>query len=80
MCDLTKSQAEEKQTAFMQTVNGGEAEPDRDRPVLMGEFISQVYLPFQRGKWKGSTKGTSESRICAHLIKDLGNVQMEHFM
>lgn len=79
MCDLTKSQAEEKQTAFMQTVNGGEAEPDRDRPVLMGEFINQVYPPFQRGKWKGSTKGTSESRICAHLIKDLGNVQMEHF-
>ena len=27
MCDLTKSQAEEKQTAFMQTVNGGEDVP-----------------------------------------------------
>ncbi len=78
MCDLTKSQAEEKQTAFMQTVNGGEIEPERDRPVLMGEFVDQVYLPFQRGKWKGSTKGTSESRIRAHIIKDLGNVQMKN--
>jgi integrase len=63
----------------MQTVNGGETEPERDRPVLMGEFVDQVYLPFQRGKWKGSTKGTSESRIRAHIIKDLGNVQMKNF-
>jgi integrase len=79
MCDLTKSQAEEKQTAFMQTVNGGEIELDRERPVLMGEFVNQVYLPFQRGKWKVSTKGTSESRIRAHIIKDLGNAQMKDF-
>jgi integrase len=35
-----------------------------------------VDLPFYRGKWKGSTKGTSESRIRAHIVADLGNEQM----
>ncbi len=77
MCDLTKSQAEERQNDFMRSVNGGEAASDRVRPVLLGEFVDQIYLPYQRGKWKRSTKGTSESRIRAHIIKDLGNVQME---
>jgi integrase len=45
----------------------------------MGEFVSQVYLPFYRGEWKRSTKETSESRIRAHVVRDLGNVQMESF-
>src|ERR1035438_9309425 len=78
MCELNKSQAAEKQDEFMRTINGGDAKQNEIRPVLMGEFVDQVYLPFYRGKWKGSTKGTSESRIRAHIIKDLGNEQMVH--
>ena len=76
MCELNKSQAAEKQDEFMRTINGGVAKQNEIRPVLLGEFVNQVYLPFYRGKWKKSTKGTSESRIRAHVVADLGNAQM----
>ena len=76
--DFNKSQAREEQEKFMRTINGGDAEKG-DRPVLVAEFVNQKYLPFYRGKWKRSTKGTSESRIRAHVLRDLGNVQMESF-
>lgn len=78
-CDMNKSQAEQAQIDFMRGMNGGEADPDRVRPVLVSEFVNQVFLPFYRGKWKGSTKGTSESRIQFHIIGELGNDQMESF-
>jgi hypothetical protein len=80
MADLTKSQAEQSQSAFMRTMNGGDdPEPGRTRSVLVTEFVNQVYLPFQRGKWRGSTAETSDQRIRAHIIQDLGNQQMEGF-
>lgn len=79
MADLTKGQAEEKQQEFMRTINGGKGESDQVRPVLMGEFVKQVYLPFQRGKWKHLTRGTSENRIMVHIVGELGNNQIESF-
>jgi hypothetical protein len=80
MAELTKSQAEPSQAAFMKTMNGGDdPELGRPRPVLVTEFVSQVYWPFQRGKWKGSTAETSEQRIRTHIIQHLGNQQMEVF-
>jgi len=79
MCDLSKSQAVEKQSEFMRTMNGGEATEDPIRPVLVSEFVNQVYLPFQRGKWKESTKETSEQRIRVHLLQERGNDQMGGF-
>ena len=58
---MTKTDATAKRDEFMRTVNGsGEPEVDGIRPVLLREFIDQKYLPFQRGKWKKSTQGTSE--------------------
>jgi integrase len=79
MADLTKSQAGEEQVKFMRTINGGDGEPQEVRPILVSEFVNQVYLPFQRGKWKGSTKGTSENRIQFHIVGDLGNHHLESF-
>jgi integrase len=77
MADLNKSQAEQKQVQFIRTINGGEGGPQEVRPVLVSEFVSQIYLPFQRGKWKGSTKETSEQRIRTHILQELGDQQME---
>jgi integrase len=77
MCDMNKTQAEQDQVAFMREINGGDAEPDRVRPVLVSEFVNQTFLPFYRGKWKGSTKDTSENRILFHIVGDLGNTQLE---
>ena len=54
-------------------------EDGRNRPVLLHEFIDQVYLPFQRGKWKKSTQGTSENRIVHHIVKELGDTALKDF-
>lgn len=78
MAEFTKSQAQEEQVKFMETVNGGKSEPGV-RPVLVGEFVTGVYLPFQRGKWKESTKGTTENRIQFHICGELGDRQLESF-
>lgn len=64
----------------MRTVNGSEEpEQGRNRPVLLREFVDQVYLPFQRGKWKKSTQGTSENRIKHHIVKELGDIALKDF-
>lgn len=46
---LSKSRASELCTEFMHSINGGEAgQRGQTRPLLLGEFISHVFLPFQR--------------------------------
>jgi integrase len=64
----------------MRTINGCEdPEPGGLRPLLLSEFINQTYLPFQRGKWKKSTQGTSENRIQHHIVKGIGHHALEGF-
>lgn len=70
--DFTKSGAQVEQAKFMESINGGQGEDNEVRPFLVREFVTQVYLPFYRGKWKGSTRGTSENRIQYHVVGDLG--------
>ena len=77
---MTKTAAQELRDAFMRTVNGSdEPEEGKIRPVLLREFIDQVFLPFQRGKWKKSTQGTSENRIKHHIVKGLGDTALKDF-
>lgn len=77
---MTKTDASAKRDEFMRRVNGsGESEISGIRPVLLREFIDQKYLPFQRGKWKKSTQGTSENRIMHHVVKVLGNTALKDF-
>jgi integrase len=77
---MTKTAAQGLCDEFMRTVNGSdEPEDGRNRPVLLREFIDQVYLPFQRGKWKKSTQGTSENRIMHHIVKELGDGALKDF-
>jgi integrase len=77
---LTKTKAQELRDEFMRTVNGSdEPETGRLRPVLLREFVEQKFLPFQRGKWKKSTRGTSENRISHHIVKGLGDTALRDF-
>lgn len=77
---MTKTAAQGLRDEFMRTVNGSdEPEDGRTRPVLLREFIDQIYLPFQRGKWKKSTQGTSENRIMHHIVKELGDAALKDF-
>ncbi len=77
---MTKTDANMKRDEFMRTMNGSD-EPEEGgiRPVLLREFIDQKYLPFQRGKWKKSTQGTSENRIKHHIVKGLGDTALKDF-
>jgi integrase len=77
---MTKTQAETERDEFMRTINGSD-EPGlrRLRAVLLGEFIEQRYLPFQRKKWKASTAGTSENRIQHHIVKTIGGQGIRDF-
>jgi integrase len=78
--NLPKAEAEKLRDAFMRGINGvDQPEPDGTRPALLSEFIERVYLPFQRAKWKSSTRVTSEHRIKHHIVKDLGASAMEGF-
>src|SRR5579885_3824809 len=77
---MTKTAAEQRRDEFMRSVNGsGESETGGLRPVLLREFVEQVYLPFQRGKWKRSTQGTSENRIRRHILTELGDTALKDF-
>lgn len=77
---MTKTVAEQRRDEFMRSVNGsGEPETGGFRPVLLREFVEQVYLPFQRGKWKRSTQGTSENRIRRHILTELGDTALTDF-
>jgi integrase len=77
---MTKGQAEAERDEFMRTINGCDKPEDGGvRPVLLREFIDQKYLPFQRGKWKKSTRGTSENRIQHHIVKGLGDTALKDF-
>jgi integrase len=77
---MIKTAAEQLRGEFMRSVNGsGEPETGGLRPVLLREFVEQVYLPFQRGKWKRSTQGTSENRIRHHILSELGDTALKDF-
>jgi integrase len=77
---MTKTAAQELRDEFMRAVNGSdEPEDGRNRPVLLREFVDQVYLPFQGGKWKKSTQGTSENRIMHHIVKELGDSALKDY-
>jgi len=77
---MTKSEAQGKQDDFMRVVNGSDQPDDGGiRPVLLREFIEQTFLPFQRGKWKKSTAGTSENRIQYHIVKGIGDTAVKDF-
>ena len=78
--NMTKSQAEQARDEFMRTINGCDnPETGGMRPLLLSEFIDQTYLPFQRGKWKKSTQGTSENRIQHHIVKGIGRNPLRDF-
>jgi integrase len=78
--EMTKGQAETARQEFMrEQVNGGDRKPRKDttRPPTVKEFLDIVYLPFYRGKWKQSSRSTTERRISQHIDRDLGRFQFE---
>jgi integrase len=72
---LNKSQAQQRQTEFMNEVNARLAtavNPD----ITFGDFLEGVALPFYRSKWKASTASTTENRITHHLA-EFGDTKLQ---
>jgi integrase len=65
---LSKSDAQQKQTSFMNEVNARLA-IDPDPQVTFGTFFDAAALPFLRSKWKRSTASTTEDRMNYHLAE-----------
>lgn len=76
--EITKSAAQTAVANFMRDqVNGGERKAESCRQPTVKEFLDEIYLPFYRGKWKGSTRMTTEQRLNQHIQGDLGAVPIE---
>lgn len=72
---LTKSEADQLRVDFMATINT--VTEEGSAVTCLKWFVEEKYLPFQRGRWKSSTAGTTENRIQYHIVKELGGVAME---
>jgi integrase len=48
--------------------------------MTLQEFVERKFLPFQLGKWKKSTAGTSGNRIRHHVVKGLGGIAVKDFL
>jgi integrase len=76
--EMTKSQARGVCDAYMREhVNGGDRENWAPPPPTVRQFLVETYLPFYRGKWKGSTRETTEQRLNQHVLGDLGALALE---
>ena len=72
---MSKSEAQQKQAAFMKEVNlRAAAAPDPH--ITFGDFLEGVALPFLRSKWKRSTMDTTENRIRHHLLEEFGGEKL----
>lgn len=61
-----KGEAEQKLNEILAPIN---ARRDAPSPQMkFGQFVRQVYFPFYKRKWKGSTADANEDRIPHHLV------------
>jgi integrase len=63
-----KSDAEERLATILEPINSRRDAPSPD--MKFGPFVRQIYLPFYRRKWKGSTTDTNEDRLGHHLLAE----------
>src|ERR1019366_3176227 len=67
---MTKAQAQAGLAAILTPLNS--AHNRRSQHWLFGDFVSQIYFPFYRRKWKRSTAMTNEDRIEHHVNSGFG--------
>ena len=68
--DMTKSDARAAVNKIVTEVN---AKQDQDRVWTFGEFVTEVYFPFYRRKWKRSTRDNNVNRVTEHLVKSFAD-------
>jgi integrase len=69
--EMSKGEAEAVLAAILAPINAGV--PRKQTAVFtFRQFLSSVYLPLSRRKWKASTAMTTEPTINFHLVEPLG--------
>ena len=74
---MTKAQAKTQLASIVAPINRASGKP-LDQTTLV-DFVGQIYFPFYRRKWKGSTRGTNESRIHHYLISEFSEWRLDSF-
>jgi integrase len=72
--EMTKAEAKAVLDGILAPLNAKQ-EPQSGRQQF-GAFVSDVYFPFCRRKWKRSTRMTTEDRITHHLIPEVGDSEL----
>ena len=67
---MTKSQAEAELAKILAPINAREQNSTGE--MTLDSFISDVYLPLYRRKWKASTVGVNENRLKVHIQTAFG--------
>jgi integrase len=67
---MTKSEANQLLAEIVAPINARAAEPTP--AMTFGMFVSSMYLPFYKRKWKDSTRDTNEHRINLYLVAEFG--------
>lgn len=65
---LTKAQAEAELAGILAPVNARSTTPSAT--TMLGNFVSEVYLPFYQRKWKRSTALTNKERLQYHVLAE----------
>src|SRR6267154_844796 len=63
--DLSKTEA---RAAIRRLVEGEKAKRETNRVWKFGEFVTQIYFPFYKRKWKVSTAENNVNRVSVHLV------------
>ena len=74
---VPKAQAQKELDAILGPINSRTESPSPT--TKWGDFVTNVYLPFYRRKWKRSTKDTNEDRFRCHLTPVFGSRSLGSF-
>src|SRR5438105_4825233 len=67
---MTKAQAKDELAQIVAPINAREQGANSE--TTLESFMSDVYLPLYRRKWKASTLGTNENRLEVHITTAFG--------
>jgi integrase len=71
---MTKDDAKRKLAEILQPINSTKEQISPS--MVFGDFIRDRYFPFARGKWKASTRSTTQDRIRFHIIEEFDKQQI----
>jgi integrase len=73
----SKGDADREMAAILEPINDGAVTPSVK--CTLGEFVTKVYLPFYRRKWKRTTTATNDDRLGHHLLPVFANQTLGSF-